>query len=82
MNHLQEIGTIIYLQASFHNINTRLSNMKGRGVVLREGQTLQELYKERTCLYEKYADIIINEDGLNVEETIEKTLQSLHLLLE
>ena len=45
-------------------------------MVLKEGQTLKDLYYERTPLYEKYADIVIDEKGLNVEETIDKILNS------
>lgn len=75
MRHYQEIGTIIYLKLSFETIQERLKDPKKRGVTLRDGQTLKELYEERIVLFEKYADIIIEEDGLNLEETIEKVLQ-------
>ena len=47
-------------------------------MVLKEGQTLRTLYDERTPLYEKYADIEISEDGLNVEQTVEKLLERLN----
>jgi shikimate kinase len=77
MEHFKEIGTIIYLKVSFETINERISNAKNRGVVLKEGQTLKDLYDERTCLFEKYADCIISEDGLSLEETIDKVLESL-----
>lgn len=72
MEHLKEIGTIVYLKLSFAVIDSRLTNIKGRGVVLKEGQDLKALYDERVPLYEKYADIVVSEDGLSVEETIEK----------
>lgn len=72
MAHLKEIGTIVYLEVSFSTLKKRLSDIKGRGVVLREGQTLYDLFMERTPLYEKYADIRVSEDGLNVEETVER----------
>lgn len=77
MEHFKEIGTIIYLKVSFETINERISNAKNRGVVLKEGQTLKDLYDERTCLFEKYADCIISEEGLSLEETIDKVLESL-----
>ena len=76
MEHLSTIGTIIYLSLPFEELEKRLSDIKGRGVVLKEGQTLKDLYYERTPLYEKYADIVIDEKGLNVEETIDKILNS------
>ncbi|MGN1267040.1 MAG: shikimate kinase [Dorea sp.] len=80
MRHYKEIGKIVYLQASFETINKRLRNAKKRGVVLREGQTVKELYDERVALFEKYADITICEDGLRLEETIERVLEALDAL--
>lgn len=76
MEHLGEIGTIIYLSLPFEELEKRLNDIKGRGVVLEDGQTLKDLYYERTPLYEKYADIIIDETNRNVEETIEAILES------
>lgn len=76
MEHLREIGTVVYLALPYEEIEKRLSDIKGRGVVLREGQTLKDLYEERTLLYKKYADVQIDETGLNVEETIDAILKS------
>lgn len=76
MEHLKSIGVVVYLSLPYEEINKRLSDIKGRGVVLRDGQTLKDLYDERTLLYEKYADVQIDETGLNVEETIEAILKS------
>ena len=63
MRHFKEIGTVVYLKASYEMINERLSNLEGRGVVLKNGQTLKDLYDERCVLYEKYADVVIDEHG-------------------
>ena len=77
MEHLKEIGTVVYLEVSFPTLEKRLSDIKGRGVVLKEGQTLYDLYEERTPLYEKYADVRVSEDGLSVEETVEQLVNKL-----
>ena len=45
--------------------------------MLKKGQDLKALYDERCPLYEKYADIIVDETGLNVEETLEKVNKKL-----
>ena len=37
-----------------------------------------DLYEERVKLFEKYADVTVCEDGLELEETIEKVLASLN----
>lgn len=81
MEHLKTIGTVVYLEVPFSTLEKRLSDIKGRGVVLRDGQTLYDLYMERTPLYESYADLRISEESLNVEETVEllvKELQGLN----
>ena len=77
MEHLKEIGTVVYLEVSFPTLEKRLSDIKGRGVVLKEGQTLYGLYEERTPLYEKYADVRVPEEGLSVEETVEQLVNKL-----
>ena len=74
MEHLKEIGTILYLKLDYPILNRRLSNLIGRGVVLREGQTLKDLYEERVPLYEKYADYIIDEKKTDAEGTLQKIL--------
>lgn len=77
MEHLKEIGQVVYLEVSFEELEKRLADIKGRGVVLRVGQTLKDLYLERTPLYEKYADVTVNEEGLGVEETVDALVQKL-----
>ncbi len=70
MEHLSGIGTVVYLKLPFEKLEKRLHNIKGRGVVLKEGQSLWDLYQERTPLYEKYADLTVEEAHLDVEQTI------------
>lgn len=77
MRHLKEIGTVVYLKLEYEELKKRLGNLKGRGVVLREGQTLKDLYDERTPLYEKYADVVVDEKKLDVEGTLQKILENL-----
>lgn len=74
MEHFKKIGTIVYLKVSFEMIERRISNAKSRGVVLKEGQSLRDLYEERTRLFEKYADYTISENSLDLEETIDEVL--------
>ena len=74
MEHFKKIGTIVYLKVSFETIERRISNAKSRGVVLKEGQSLRDLYEERTRLFEKYADYTISENSLDLEETIDEVL--------
>lgn len=75
MRHFKEIGRVVYLKVSFRTIERRIRNPQQRGVVLKEGQTLRELYEERVPLFEKYADITVQEDGLSIEQTIREVVK-------
>ena len=63
MQHFKEIGIIVYLHASLETITKRLGDFSKRGIALKKGQTIKDLYDERCALYEKYADITVNCDG-------------------
>lgn len=80
MEHLKRIGTVLYLQAPYEMLEKRLADIRGRGVVLKEGQDLYGLYLERTPLYEKYADICVSEEGLAVEHTVDRIVEKLDFL--
>lgn len=70
MRHLREIGTVVYLQLSYESIADRLGDLKERGVTLREGQTLQQLYDERVPLYERYADVTVDCEKKSIREVV------------
>ena len=70
IEHLREIGTVCYLKLSYKSIRDRLGDLAQRGVVLKNGQTLLDLYEERTPLYEKYAQITIDCENKNIREVV------------
>lgn len=71
MEHLREISTIVYLKLSYEDVKKRLGNLVDRGVVLKDGMTLLDLYSERVPYYERYADITVDETGQTVGETVD-----------
>ena len=77
MEHLKKIATVVYLEIGLPALCRRLGNLKKRGVVLKEGQTLKNLYEERIPLYEKYADLTVNEYKCTIEQTVEKIVDLL-----
>lgn len=79
MENLSENGIIVYLKLGFSELKSRLSNVKNRGVVIRDGQELFELFEERAPLYENYADIIVDEKSLSIEETVAEIIDALDL---
>lgn len=60
MKHLAEIGTVVYLQLPYEEIENRLGDLTKRGVAFHEGQSLLDLYQERVPLYESYAELTID----------------------
>lgn len=74
MENLKKQGKITYLKLSPEDISTRIKNITTRGVVIKKGDTINDLYAERAPLYEKYADITIDCTGLTVEECVKAVL--------
>ena len=70
MEHFRQIGTVVYLKLSLEEIAERLGNLAERGVTLREGQDLAALYAERIPMYEQYADITMDCEGLSIREIV------------
>lgn len=70
MEHLREMGTVVYLKLSYEEIAERLGDLNARGVTLRPGQTLRELYAERIPLYEQYAHVTVPCDGKTLREVV------------
>lgn len=71
MEHLKKISTIVYLKLSYKDVEARLGNLVDRGVALKDGMTLRDLYDERIPYYEKYADVTVDESGQSCGETVD-----------
>lgn len=82
MEHLQEIGLVVYLQLSYDKISSRLGNIKQRGVALKKGQSLKDLYLERCPLYESYAHITINCENLDIEGVVEAIVEGTKTIIK
>jgi shikimate kinase len=72
MEHLRSMGKVIYLHLEYETMMKRIHNFTTRGIVVKQGSTLQDMYNERLPLYRKYADETIVCDSNTVEETVEK----------
>lgn len=70
MEHLRSIGTVVYLEVSFKETADRLGDLAKRGVSIRKGQTLKDLYDERVPLYEKYAHITVSAQEFNIRNIV------------
>lgn len=72
MAHFREIGRIVYLRLPYEELKERLGDLHERGVVIKEGNTLKDLYEERILLYEKYADLTIDCGGRDIRSIVEE----------
>lgn len=72
MKHLKEISEVVYLKMSYEEMEKRIGNVVDRGVALKPGVTLRDLYNERIPYYEKYADITIDEEGKTPGQTVDE----------
>ena len=78
MEHLTSIGTVIYIRVPLEVLRDRIKDFSTRGILMSKGQSFDDVYRERTPLYEKYADIIVDTSSDGVFENclrIEKELE-------
>ena len=80
MERLRADGRLVYLQVELPELTRRLSDLAGRGVALREGQTLADLYTERIALYERWADLTVAEGDMTLAETVAAAAKALTAL--
>ena len=72
MSHFCKMGQIVYLKLPYEELKERLGDLHERGVVLKEGYTLLELYEERVPLYERYAGVVIECSGKSIRQVVEE----------
>lgn len=77
MTHLAQTGPVVYLYLPLQEIERRIGDMGARGVVIAPGQTFDDLYAERSALYARYADFLVDCSGLRHEDTLKAVLNAL-----
>ncbi len=83
MQHLRSLGPIIYLRAPLDLILERIARNPQRGIAIAPGQTIEDLFTERSALYKKYAHCILDVNEYNPEEcakAVEHILRTQHLM--
>ena len=77
MKHFKETALVVYLSCPYSRLEKRLGDLKGRGVVIKDGQTLRDIYEERCRLYEQYADVTVDEANHGIEATLELLIREI-----
>ena len=77
MAHLKTLGKVLYLKIDYDTLVKRLGDYSHRGVVSAKANTLRELYEERTPLYERYADLVVDEADTegDLTQTVSRCLE-------
>ncbi|NCB99624.1 MAG: shikimate kinase [Clostridia bacterium] len=70
MEHLKSIGRVVYIKVPYTALEKRLGNLLKRGVAIRKGNTLKDLYNERVPLYERYADITVEVGNMGIRKAM------------
>jgi len=74
MEHLKTIGKVVFLNTSYQTIEARMDTNRK---LVRSGSSLLQLYDERTPLYNKYADTVIQCDNCEPQTVCEKIIDSM-----
>lgn len=82
MENLKRNGVTVYLKLSPDIIEHRIRNIKTRGIAMKKGCTIQQLYLERAPLYEHYADIVIDCKNLSAEECVYEIISKIRLQVD
>lgn len=77
METLKSSGTVVYLKVDAAELEKRINNIHTRGIAMKEGTTISELYSERAPLYEKYADITVDCASLTPEQCVDEIMKSI-----
>lgn len=77
MCHLQKLGQILYLKADDTSIEKRIGNLTTRGIAMRPGQTLCDVYRQRAPLYEAYATLTVNAASGSIQDVVAEILLKL-----
>ena len=77
MEHFKKIGKVVYISVPLCELEKRVNNFSTRGVVMKNGTTLKDVFEERAPLYEKYADIIVELGTGSLTDSAEEIIKAL-----
>lgn len=75
VNALKQRGQIFYLHVPCEEIKKRLKNVKTRGIVIKAGSSLEDVYRERVPLYIKYADETVDCSNKDIEDCVSTIIE-------
>lgn len=70
MLHLKKQGLVYYLSLPPDEISKRIRNITTRGIAMRPGEKIEDVFAHRRALYEEYADITIDCQKKTAEDIV------------
>ncbi|GIP32556.1 shikimate kinase [Paenibacillus sp. J2TS4] len=77
MTALKQGGQIIYLHVPYEEIQRRLTNITTRGIVIKKGNSLKDVYEERVPLYIKYSDKYVDCSNKDIEHCVSEIIEKI-----
>lgn len=80
MLYLKQHGYIYYLSLPVEQVEKRINNITTRGIAMRKGDSIADVFRRRRLLYEEYADITVECSGKSLEDTVAEICEEHKLL--
>lgn len=77
---LRQLGRLVYLAHPYEEIESHIHNLESRGITLKEGQTLKDLYDYRTPIYESVADVKVYLEDRTIEDAAKMVQKAVGML--
>jgi shikimate kinase len=79
MRHLKEDGVVVFLDVDLPTLKARVRDYDTRGLAKRPDQSVDDLFAERSALYRRHADAVVDCSGLSHEDVCIRTIGLLEL---
>lgn len=80
MKHLNNNSTTVFIDVPLDELRRRLKNIRTRGIALKPGQSIEDIFRDRLPLYRKYADVTVPEDQRAVPDLEAIVAEIIHTL--
>ena len=75
MQHLAQLGPIVFLDCSLAELRRRIQNYETRGIARRPEQSFEALFEERNILYRRHATVVIDCDNKSQEHIVAEMME-------
>lgn len=77
MQNLKSDSKVVYIRVPLDEIKRRVTNITTRGIAFHKGETLDDVYRLRAPLYEKFADVAVDFEDASKDNAIENMVEAM-----